>query len=101
MRFQKGFAMKPFVKEIIAGMEKGWGACPKQLVNALYEGSSTEPTACCAVGHYLLGSLGEVTLKASFKPETWSLLAKIVELNNEQRMTTPEIIEWLKDQKYA
>jgi len=89
--------MQPYVKDVIDGMEKGWVACPKQLFNKLLEGSPTEPIACCAVGHYLLGSTGEVKVDIqTIKSDAWSLLCRIVELNNEKGMTTPQIIELLR-----
>jgi len=89
--------MQPHVKDVIDGMEKGWEACPHQLFNKLVEGSPTAPTACCAVGHYLLGSTGEAKVYIqTIKSNTWSLLCHIVELNNEKGMTTPQIIELLR-----
>jgi len=94
--------MKPYVKEVIDGMEAGWEACPRQAFDQLVKGNPDAPDACCAAGHYLLGTYGFAELGTNrlklqeIKQDVWNVLVKVVELNNEKRMSTLEIIEWLK-----
>jgi hypothetical protein len=88
--------MKPYIKDVIEGMEKGWEACPHQIFNKLVEGKPTEPTACCAVGHYFLGTTGEAKVDMSIKSDIWSLLCRVVTMNNEKGMKTLEIVEFLR-----
>lgn len=92
--------MQQHVKDVIEGMEKGWAACPNQIFNKLVEGNPAEPTACCAVGHYFLGTFGEATVfMQAVKSDTWSLLCRVVELNNEKGMKTLEIVELLRSEQ--